>query len=207
MAIVPTPRLTLRLSTTRTGIDVGDVARGELGALHRGREAAGQRHDDDAGGTLVAQLAVDGFELAGRRRRRLRQRAAARAPPPELSGRQLLAIEELLVTEPDRERHDADPVLLARPRREGRTTSRSRSGSWRSPVTPAGARPLACPQMIHVAGGYWSIASAETVAGCRLTLSATRCDVTLAAAALEVREPPRRRARAADRPSRRARDR
>ena len=45
---------------------------GELGALHRRRQCAGQRHDDDAGGTLRGQPSIGLLELArggGRRSR------------------------------------------------------------------------------------------------------------------------------------------
>src|SRR5829696_4499645 len=83
--------------------DIGDRTGGEFRALHRGRQRARERHDDDARRALVVQLAVDRFELTRRGRGSLWQRGAARAAPPELAGRQLLTVEELLLTEPDRE--------------------------------------------------------------------------------------------------------
>ena len=57
-----------------------------------------------------AELAVDGLELAGRRRRGLGQRVLLSAARPELAGRQLDAVDQLLVAEADRQGDDPDAV-------------------------------------------------------------------------------------------------
>ena len=90
----------------------GDGAGGQLGALHRGRQRAGDRDDDDAGGAPVGEAAVGLLEAAGRRRGRRRQLGRRRAAGPELGRRQLLAVDQLLVAEADAERDDLDAPLL-----------------------------------------------------------------------------------------------
>ena len=55
------------------------------------------------------QVAEPGLERPGRRRRGLGQRVACSEPVPELVGGELLAVDELLVAEADRERDDLDP--------------------------------------------------------------------------------------------------
>ena len=94
-AIVPSPRLTLRLSTHADDDLVGDRSGGELGALHRRRQRTRERHDDDAGRAVGRRPPVRGLERARRRRRRRGQRRRVGGLRPELGGRELDAIDEL----------------------------------------------------------------------------------------------------------------
>ena len=60
---MPSPSDTVRLSTMRTSRSV-DGAGGELGALHRRRQGAGDRDDEDAGGAPFGEAAVRLLEPA-----------------------------------------------------------------------------------------------------------------------------------------------
>ena len=77
------------------------------------------------------------FERAGRGRRRLGEDVASRRAAPELVGAELLAVDELLVAEADRERHDLDAVALDQV--VGR--SHALSVTTRTPMAPPGCWP------------------------------------------------------------------
>ena len=135
---------------------VGDGARGELGALHRRRQCTAERHRDDAGGAFVGELAVRLLELAGRRCGRLGQRRRRRAARPELGRREVAAVDELLVADADRQRHDLDPELVGDALREiaggvGDDADAHDGGSVRGQRRPARATP-ASPQRQRDAG-------------------------------------------------------
>src|SRR5262245_38911759 len=57
-------------------------------------------------------MAVTSFERAGRRRSGLREAVEVLDAVPELRGRELLLVDELLAPEPDRERDDLDAQRL-----------------------------------------------------------------------------------------------
>ena len=186
--------MTLRLSTTRTGIDVGDRARRELGALHRGRQRARQRHHDDAGG--ARRRAARGRRPRTARGRARRSRAAwlLLAQRAQNSARRQLARGRRTPRRRSGSMSGTMPMPCSSATASGRSqeesvTMRIAHGARQAAWARCGRSPVS-PEMVHVGeatvarvGGDGRRVAADALADA--------VGVALAAAALEVGEPPR----------------
>src|SRR5581483_3431110 len=83
-----------------------------------GREGTRERAHDDAGAPGGGGPAVRLLERARRRGGGLRQDGRVLDAGPELLGREVTAVDELLLTEADGERYHVDPELVGQRRRQ-----------------------------------------------------------------------------------------
>ena len=105
---LPRPIETHIESTTVTGSSPSSAFAADLRRLHGARQPRRQVDAHDAVGAGVAERPETLLEGAGRGRRGLGQHRRGRDLAPELLVRELDAVDELLVAEADRQRHDLD---------------------------------------------------------------------------------------------------